>query len=98
LPSPHCSACGWLKRLNALGYHSLWTAEAWGSDCITPLTWLAAKTERIRVGTGIMQIPARTPASAAMAAATLDFLSGGRMLLGLGVSGPQVVEGWYGVP
>jgi F420-dependent oxidoreductase-like protein len=81
-----------------LGYHSLWTAEGWGSDCVTPLTWLAAKTERIRVGTGIMQIPARTPTNAAMVAATLDFLSGGRMLLGLGASGPQVVEGWYGVP
>ena len=81
-----------------LGFHSLWTAEAWGTDCITPLTWLAAKTERIRVGTGIIQIPARTPACAAMTAATLDFLTGGRMLLGLGVSGPQVVEGWHGVP
>lgn len=81
-----------------LGYHSLWTAEAWGSDCVTPLTWLAARTERIRVGTAVMQIPARTPANAAMIAATLDFLTGGRMLLGLGVSGPQVVEGWYGVP
>lgn len=86
------------QEADRLGYHSLWTAEAWGSDCITPLTWLAAKTERIRVGTAVMQIPARTPAGAAMTAATLDFLTGGRMLLGLGVSGPQVVEGWHGVP
>jgi F420-dependent oxidoreductase-like protein len=86
------------QEAERLGYHSLWTAEAWGSDCVTPLTWLAAKTERIRVGTAVMQIPARTPTNAAMIAATLDFLTGGRVLLGLGVSGPQVVEGWYGVP
>lgn len=86
------------QEADLLGYHSVWTAEAWGSDCITPLTWLAAHTERIRVGTAVMQIPARTPTNAAMIAATLDFLTGGRMLLGLGVSGPQVVEGWYGVP
>jgi F420-dependent oxidoreductase-like protein len=79
------------------GFHSLWTAEAWGSDAITPLAWLAAKTERINVGTAIMQIPARTPANAAMTAATLDLLTGGRFLMGLGVSGPQVVEGWHGV-
>jgi F420-dependent oxidoreductase-like protein len=79
------------------GFHSLWTAEAWGSDAITPLTWLAAKTERIKVGTAIMQIPARTPANAAMTAATLDLLTGGRFLMGLGASGPQVVEGWHGV-
>lgn len=81
-----------------LGYHSLWTAEAWGSDAITPLTWLAAKTERINVGSAIMQMPARTPTMTAMTAATLDLLTGGRFLLGLGVSGPQVVEGWHGVP
>lgn len=80
-----------------LGYHSIWTAEAWGSDAVTPLTWLAAKTERIQVGTAIMQMPARTPAMTAMTAATLDLLTGGRFLLGLGVSGPQVVEGWHGV-
>ncbi|HMG34149.1 MAG TPA: LLM class F420-dependent oxidoreductase [Blastocatellia bacterium] len=80
------------------GFHSLWTAEAWGSDAITPLTWLAAKTERIKVGTAIMQMPARTPANAAMTAATLDLLTGGRFLMGLGASGPQVVEGWHGVP
>lgn len=81
-----------------LGYHSLWTAEAYGSDAVTPLTWLAAKTERINVGTAVMQMPARTPAMTAMTAATLDLLTGGRFLLGLGVSGPQVVEGWHGVP
>lgn len=86
------------QEADRLGFHSLWTAEAWGTDCVTALTWLAARTERIRVGTAVMQIPARTPASAAMTAATLDFLTGGRMLLGLGVSGPQVVEGWHGVP
>lgn len=81
-----------------LGYHSLWTAEAYGSDAITPLTWLAAKTERINVGSAIMQMPARTPAMTAMTAVTLDLLTQGRFLLGLGVSGPQVVEGWHGVP
>lgn len=80
-----------------LGYHSVWTAEAWGSDAVTSLTWLAAKTERIDVGTAIMQMPARTPAMTAMTAATLDHLTGGRFRLGLGVSGPQVVEGWHGV-
>lgn len=79
------------------GYHSLWTAEAWGSDAVTTVTWLAAKTGRIHVGTAIMQMPARTPANTAMTAATLDHLTGGRFLLGLGASGPQVVEGWHGV-
>jgi F420-dependent oxidoreductase-like protein len=86
------------QEAERLGYHSLWTAEAYGSDCVTPLTWLAAKTERIKVGTAIMQMTARVPAMTAMTAATLDLLTGGRMLLGLGVSGPQVVEGWHGVP
>ena len=86
------------QEADRLGYHSLWTAEAYGSDSITPLTWLAAKTERIQVGTAIMQMPARTPAMTAMTAATLDLLTGGRFLLGLGASGPQVVEGWHGVP
>jgi F420-dependent oxidoreductase-like protein len=88
---------GIAQEAERLGYHSVWTAEAWGSDAITPLTWVAAKTERIRVGTAIMQIPARTPSNAAMTAATLDLLTGGRFLMGLGVSGPQVVEGWHGV-
>lgn len=80
-----------------LGYHSVWVAEAWGSDCVSSLAWIGAKTARIHVGSAIMQMPARTPAAAAMAAASLDLLTGGRMLLGLGVSGPQVVEGWHGV-
>ncbi|MHB8576786.1 MAG: LLM class F420-dependent oxidoreductase [Dehalococcoidia bacterium] len=81
-----------------LGYDSVWTAEAYGSDAITPLAYLAAKTERIKLGTAIMQIPGRTPANCAMTTTTLDALSGGRMLVGLGLSGPQVVEGWHGVP
>ena len=85
------------QEADRLGYHSVWTAEAYGSDCITPLTWVAAKTERIQVGTAIMQMPARSPANTAMTAATLDLLTGGRVLLGLGASGPQVVEGWHGV-
>jgi F420-dependent oxidoreductase-like protein len=81
-----------------LGYFAAWTAEAWGSDAITPLAWIGAQTTKIRLGTAIMQIPARTPANTAMTAMTLDQLSGGRFLLGLGVSGPQVVEGWHGQP
>ncbi|HKP87333.1 MAG TPA: LLM class F420-dependent oxidoreductase [Blastocatellia bacterium] len=85
------------QEAERLGYDSLWTAEAWGSDAVTPLVWLAAKTERIKVGTAIMQMPARTPAMTAMTAATVDLLTGGRFLLGLGASGPQVVEGWHGV-
>ncbi|MFF5443417.1 LLM class F420-dependent oxidoreductase [Streptomyces sp. NPDC012888] len=82
----------------ALGYDSVWTAEAWGSDAFTPLTWIAARTSRIRLGTAIAQMAARTPTATAMHALTLDHLSGGRMMLGLGLSGPQVVEGWYGRP
>src|SRR5436309_4362700 len=81
-----------------LGYDSIWTAEAYGSDAVSPAAWVAARTPRVHVGTGIMQIPARTPAMTAMTAMTLDALSGGRFLLGLGVSGPQVVEGWHGQP
>ena len=81
-----------------LGYTSVWTAEAYGSDAVTPAAWIAARTTRIDVGTGIMQIPARTPAMTAMTAMTLDALSGGRFRLGLGVSGPQVAEGWHGQP
>jgi F420-dependent oxidoreductase-like protein len=84
--------------LERMGYDSVWTAEAYGSDAITPLAYLAAKTERIKLGTAIMQIPARTPAMAAMTMATLDQLSGGRALCGIGLSGPQVVEGWHGQP
>jgi F420-dependent oxidoreductase-like protein len=81
-----------------LGYDSVWTAEAYGSDAVTPLTFLAARTTTIRLGTGILQMAARTPAMTAMTAATLDDLSEGRFVLGLGVSGPQVVEGWHGRP
>ena len=79
-----------------LGYHSVWAAEAYGSDVVTVLSWIAARTESIDVGAAIMQMPARTPAMTAMTAATLSELSGGRFLLGLGLSGPQVVEGWHG--
>jgi F420-dependent oxidoreductase-like protein len=79
-----------------LGYDSLWTAEAYGSDALTPLAWWGSHTERLNLGTAIAQLSARTPAATAMAAITMDHLSGGRFILGLGVSGPQVVEGWYG--
>ncbi|HAJ36373.1 MAG TPA: LLM class F420-dependent oxidoreductase [Chloroflexi bacterium] len=86
-----------IKEADRLGYYAVWTAEAYGSDAVAPLAWIGAQTERIKLGTAIMQMPARTPASTAMTAMTLDQLSGGRMLLGLGLSGPQVVEGWHGV-
>ena len=79
-----------------LGYDSAWAAEAWGVDAITPLAWLGATTTTLKLGTAIMQLPGRSPANAAMTAATLDLLSGGRFLMGLGTSGPQVVEGWHG--
>lgn len=81
-----------------LGFDSMWTAEAWGSDALTPLAWWGSATSRLKLGTSILQLAARTPAATAMAALTLDHLSGGRFILGLGVSGPQVVEGWYGAP
>src|SRR5262245_16197081 len=81
-----------------LGFDSIWSAEAYGSDAVTVITWAAARTSTIGVGTSIMQIPARTPAATAMTAITLDHLSNGRFRLGLGVSGPQVSEGWHGVP
>src|SRR5437660_2194911 len=86
------------QEAERLGFDSAWAAEAWGTDCITVLAWLAAVTERIKVGSAIMQIPGRTPANAAMTAMTLDLMSGGRFVLGLGTSGPQVVEGWHGEP
>jgi F420-dependent oxidoreductase-like protein len=86
------------QEAERLGYDSAWAAEAWGTDAVTVLSWLAATTTKIKVGSAIMQIPARTPANTAMTAATLDLLSGGRFLLGLGTSGPQVVEGWHGRP
>ena len=81
-----------------LGFNSIWTAEAYGSDALTPLAWWGAATERIKLGTAIMQLSARQPAATAMAAITMDHLSNGRFILGLGASGPQVVEGWYGQP
>jgi len=81
-----------------LGYDSVWSAESWGSDAFTPLAYLAARTQRIKLGTSVVQMSARTPTATAMAALTLDHLSNGRVILGLGVSGPQVVEGWYGQP
>lgn len=81
-----------------LGFESIWSAEAYGSDCMTPLAWWGSQTERMRLGTNIAQLSARTPAAMAMAAMTLDHLSDGRFVLGLGASGPQVVEGWYGLP
>src|SRR5512132_386056 len=81
-----------------LGFDSVWTAEAYGSDCFSPLCWIGARTSRIKLGTSVMQLSARTPACAAMTAMTIDHLSGGRLILGIGVSGPQVVEGWYGQP
>jgi F420-dependent oxidoreductase-like protein len=87
-----------IREADRLGVYAVWTAEAWGSDAVTPLAWIGALTERIKLGTAIMQMPARTPASTAMTAMTLDQLSGGRFLLGLGLSGPQVVEGWHGQP
>jgi F420-dependent oxidoreductase-like protein len=88
-----------VQRAEELGYDSVWTAEAYGSDAVTPLAYLAALTHRIKLGTGIMQLAARTPANAAMSAATVDAMAGGgRFIAGIGVSGPQIVEGWYGQP
>ena len=88
-----------VQRAEALGFDSVWTAEAYGSDATSPLAYLAAVTTRIRLGTAIMQLAGRTPAMAAMQAATIDALAGGnRFIAGLGVSGPQIVEGWYGQP
>ena len=86
------------QQAENLGFDSIWTAEAWGSDAFTPLAWIGANTSKIKLGTSVVQLSARTPTATAMAALTLDHLSGGRMILGLGVSGPQVVEGWYGQP
>jgi F420-dependent oxidoreductase-like protein len=87
---------GLAHEAERLGYDSVWAAEAWGTDAVTVLSWIAATTSRIKVGSAIMQIPGRSPANTAMTAATLDLMSGGRFLLGLGTSGPQVVEGWHG--
>ena len=88
-----------IKLAEQLGFDSVWTAEAYGSDAMTPLAWIAAQTDRIKLGTGIIQLAGRAPAMAAMQAQTIDALAGGgRMIVGLGVSGPQIVEGWYGQP
>jgi F420-dependent oxidoreductase-like protein len=86
------------EQAEELGFDSVWSSEAWGADAVTVASWVAARTARIGIGTAIMQMPARTPAATVMTAATLDILSGGRLLLGLGTSGPQVVEGWHGEP
>ena len=95
---PPDDAAGKVAEAERLGFDSIWTAEAYGSDALTPLAWLGARTSSVRLGTALVQLSARTPVATAMAAMTLDHLSGGRMVLGLGVSGPQVVEGWYGQP
>ncbi len=89
---------GSIREAEQLGYSIVWTAEAYGCDAVAPLAWIGALTQKIKLGTGIMQMPARTPANTAMTAMTLDQLSGGRFVLGLGLSGPQVVEGWHGQP
>ncbi|MDP4651051.1 MAG: LLM class F420-dependent oxidoreductase [Haliea sp.] len=87
-----------IRTAESMGYDSVWTAEAYGNDAVTAAAWVLAQTSKIRVGTAIMQMPARTPAMCAMTAMSLDQLSGGRFIVGLGASGPQVVEGWHGVP
>jgi F420-dependent oxidoreductase-like protein len=95
---PPPNAVDTLKTAESLGFDSCWTAEAYGSDCLTPLAWWGSHTERIRLGTALVQMSARSPAATAMAAMSMDHLSNGRFVLGIGVSGPQVVEGWYGQP
>jgi F420-dependent oxidoreductase-like protein len=95
---PPPDAAEQIATAERLGFRSIWTSEAYGSDCFTPLAWWGSATERVQLGTAITQLSARTPASTAMTAITLDHLSGGRFVLGLGVSGPQVVEGWYSQP
>ena len=95
---PPTDALTKILEAERLGFDTVFTAESWGSDCFTPLAWWGSRTSRIKLGTSIVQLSARTPTATAMAALTLDHLSGGRVILGLGVSGPQVVEGWYGQP
>ena len=95
-PSP--AALEAVKEAERLGFDSIWTSEAYGCDVLTPLAWWGSQTDKVRLGTAIMQMSARRPTAAAMAAMTMDHLSGGRFILGMGVSGPQVVEGWYGEP
>ena len=93
---PPLDAAELVETAENLGFDSVWTAEAYGSDALTPLAWWGSSTSRVRLGTALCQLSARTPTAMAMAALTLDHLTGGRFILGLGVSGPQVVEGWYG--
>jgi F420-dependent oxidoreductase-like protein len=95
---PPPNAAEQVREAERLGFDSMWTAESYGSDALTPLAWWGSQTSRVRLGTSLCQLSARTPTAMAMAALTLDHLSGGRFVLGLGVSGPQVVEGWYGQP
>ena len=95
---PPSHALDIVKECDRLGFEHIWTAEAYGSDALTPLAWWGTHTENVKLGTAIMQMSARTPAATAMAALTMDHLSGGRFIAGLGASGPQVVEGWYGQP
>ncbi len=95
---PPANALDTVLEAERLGYDSVWTAESWGSDALTPLAWWGSHTTKIRLGTDLIQLSARQPTATAMAALTMDHLSGGRFVLGLGVSGPQVVEGWYGMP
>ncbi len=95
---PPSGAADLVVEAERLGYDSVWTAESYGSDALTPLAWWGSRTGRVRLGTSLCQLSARTPTAMAMAAMTMDHLSGGRFVLGLGVSGPQVVEGWYGQP
>ena len=87
-----------IKQAESMGFDSVWTAEAYGNDAVTAASWILAQTTKIKVGTAIMQMPARSPAMTAMTVMSLDQLSGGRFIVGLGASGPQVVEGWHGVP
>ncbi|HXW33802.1 MAG TPA: LLM class F420-dependent oxidoreductase, partial [Acidimicrobiales bacterium] len=94
--APPVNAPELVAEAERLGFDSVWTAEAYGSDALTPLAWWGSRTSRVRLGTALCQLSARTPTAMGMAAVTLDHLSGGRLVLGLGVSGPQVVEGWYG--
>jgi F420-dependent oxidoreductase-like protein len=97
-PAPPANHLQMVLEAEQLGFDSVWTGEAYGSDCFSPLTWFGSHTKRVRLGTSVAQISARSPACTAMTAMTIDHLSGGRLILGLGVSGPQVVEGWYGQP
>ncbi|HEY2613189.1 MAG TPA: LLM class flavin-dependent oxidoreductase, partial [Reyranella sp.] len=96
--APNSLALEQVLEAERLGYDSVWSGEAYGTDAVTPTAWILARTTRIRAGTGIMQMQARTPACTAMTALTLQALSNNRFLLGIGASGPQVVEGWHGVP